>query len=100
MLDIMLHRVGGWSKQDDFALYINFVNGPDQIVYIVPDGVIVRTLERQRVRVPPFRFEVTTLGKLIIQLPLSWYTSQWTVMHDGWEGNRKSIVSRPCITGQ
>jgi len=84
----MLHRVGGWSKQDDFALYINFVNGPDQIVYIVPDGVIVRTLERQRVRVPPFRFGVTTLGKLIIQLPLSWYTSQWTVMHDGWEGNR------------
>ena len=53
------------------VIYINFVNGPDQIVYIVPDGVMVRTLERQRVRVPPFRFEVTTLGKLIIQLPLS-----------------------------
>jgi len=47
---------------------------------------------------PPFRFQVTTSGKLFTHVSLSpsiinWYRCQRAMMPYGWEGNRRSGVA-------
>ena len=62
-----------------------------------PGSVMVRAsdlrLKSSRIQFRPFRFQVTTLGKLFTYVCLCHQAVQGAAMSCGWEGNRIGLAS-------